>query len=126
VFVLGGLGADGCPIDIFDVQTRKWMTGPALPGADKKTAFSPSAATVGGRVIVNTLAGPVYRLDEKGDGWEQVGAAKTQRMVARMIPLGPTSVALLGGAAPGAGSIAAVEVISLAQKGDPVVTGKQP
>lgn len=76
VYVLGGLGAEGKPTDVFDVETRKWSTAPALPAEGKKAmAFSPSAATVGGRVVVNTAAGPVYRLNDKGDGWEKVGAA---------------------------------------------------
>ena len=94
VYVLGGLGADGKPTDVFDVDTKKWTTAPALPTEEKKvTTFSPSAATVGGRVVVNTVAGPFYRLTADDTGWEKVGTARTLRMVARMIPLGPNSVA---------------------------------
>ena len=67
VYVLGGLGADGKPTDVFDVDTKKWTTVPALPGDGKKAmAFSPSAATVGGRVVVNMASGTMYRLNEKG------------------------------------------------------------
>lgn len=127
VYVLGGLGADGKPTDIFDVETKKWTTDPALPGVGKKAmAFSPSAATVGGHVVVNTVAGPVYRLTEKGDAWERVGAAETPRTVARMIPLGPTSVALIGGASPGEGNVATIEVVKLNEKGEPIAPAKQP
>jgi N-acetylneuraminic acid mutarotase len=127
VYVLGGLGADGKPTDVFDVETKKWSTAPALPGDGKKAmAFSPSAATVSGRVVVNTVGGPVYRLNEKGDAWEKVGVAGTPRMVARMVTLGPTSVAILGGASPGKGNVAAIEVVKLAEKGEPVAPAKQP
>jgi hypothetical protein len=121
VYVLGGLGAEGKPTDVFDVETRKWTTGPALPAEGKKpTSFSPSAATVGGRVIVNTAAGPVYRLNDTGDGWEKVGAAETPRVVARLIPLGPSAVLLIGGAAPGEGNVAGIEVVALAERGEKV------
>jgi N-acetylneuraminic acid mutarotase len=127
VYVLGGLGADGKPTDVFDVETKKWSTAPALPGEGKKAmAFSPSAATVGGRVVVNMASGTTYRLNEKGDGWEKVGAVATPRIVARMVPLGPTSVALVGGAAPGEGNVATVEVMKLADKGEPIAPAKQP
>ncbi|HEY1190838.1 MAG TPA: kelch repeat-containing protein [Gemmata sp.] len=127
VYVLGGLGADGKPTDVFDVTTKKWSTVPALPADGKRAmAFSPSAATVGGRVVVNMASGAVYRLTEKGDGWEKVGAVATPRMVARMVPLGPATVALIGGAAPGEGNVATIEVLKLADKGEPVAPTKQP
>ena len=127
VFVLGGLGADGKPTDVFDAETKTWSTAPALPAEGKKAmAFSPSAATVNGRVIVNTVAGPVYRLTEKGDSWEKVGAVETPRMVARMVPFGPTSVALIGGASPDEGNVAAIEIVKLAEKGTPVAAPAKP
>src|SRR5262249_54163816 len=127
VYVLGGLGADGQASAILDVETRKWAGGPALPGEGKKAmAFSPSAATVGGRVVVNTAGGPVYRLNDRGDGWEKVGAAATPRTVARLIPLGPTAVLLVGGAARGQGMVAALERVPLADKGEAVAPAPQP
>ncbi len=127
VYVLGGLNADGQPTDVYDVDTKKWSTVAALPGDNKKAmAFSPSAATVGGRVVVNVAAGPIYRLNAAGDGWEKVGAVATPRIVARMIPLGPTTVALVGGAAPGTGNVATIEVVKLAETGEPAAPAKQP
>lgn len=113
VYVLGGLGADGGDrrVDILDATTGKWTTGPALPG-DDKVAFSPAACAAGGRLVMNTLAGPVYRLNAAGDGWEKVGEAVTKRVVARMVPLGADAVVLVGGAGGGA-NVAAVEVVRL-------------
>lgn len=121
VYVLGGLGADGGDrrVDVLDVASGKWTTGPKLPGEDK-VAFSPAAATVGGRVVVNTSAGPVYRLTEAGDGWEKVGEAKTKRMVARLVPHSADAVILVGGAG-GGGNVDAVEAVRLAGRGEPVV-----
>ena len=43
-----------------------------------------------------------------------------------MIPLDPTTVLLVGGASPGAGMVAAIERVKLAQKGQPVPLAKQP
>ncbi|MEO2088404.1 MAG: hypothetical protein ABGY75_02770 [Gemmataceae bacterium] len=124
VYVIGGLGAEGGDrrVDVLDVTTGKWTDGPALPGADR-VAFSPAAGVVKGRVVVNTSAGPVYRLNEAGTGWEKVGEAKTKRMVARLVPLGD-AVILVGGAG-GGGNVDAVEVVRLTEKGEPVVTGER-
>jgi N-acetylneuraminic acid mutarotase len=120
VYVLGGLGTDGKPNYILDVKARTWATAPALPVAGKRAmAFSPAAATVGGRVVVNTSAGPVYRLSESGASWEKVGEAKTKRVVARLVPFGGDAVILIGGAG-GGKNVAALEAIRLAARGEPV------
>lgn len=120
VYVVGGLGETGGDkrVDVLDVATGKWTTGPELPGADR-VAFSPAACTVNGRLVVNTSEGPVYRLNHKGDGWDKVGEAKTKRIVGRLIPHGPDAVILVGGAGGGA-NVDAVEIVKLAAKGEPV------
>lgn len=113
VYVIGGLGAEGADrrVDVLDVATGKWTEGPDLPGSER-TAFSPAACAVGGRVVVNTSAGPVYRLTEKGDGWEKVGEAAQKRMVARLIPFGADRAILLGGATGMTGNADSLEVIT--------------
>jgi N-acetylneuraminic acid mutarotase len=120
VYVIGGLTPEGGDrrVDVLDVATGAWGTGPALPGGDR-AAFSPAAAVVNGRVVVNTGDGPVFRLTEAGDGWEKVGGAATKRLVARLVPFGSDSVLLVGGASGGA-NMAAVEVVKLAAKGERV------
>ena len=125
VYVLGGLGSEGVGdkgVDVLDVTTGKWTTGPELPGSDR-VAFSPAACVVNGRLVVNTSAGPVFRLNEAGTGWEKVGEATAKRMVARLIPLGADAVVLVGGAS-GGGNAAELEVIKLAAKGEPVAAGR--
>lgn len=127
VYVLGGLGADGKPTEVLDVETRKWTTGPALPMEGKRAmTFSPAAATVGGRVVVNTVAGPVYRLAATGNEWEKVGAAGTPRMVARLIPVGPSRAMLVGGASRSEGNVAQIEIVKIADKGEPVTPAIKP
>ena len=116
VYVLGGLGADGGDrrVDVLDVGTGKWSSGPALPGSDR-AAFSPAACAVGGRPVVNTSEGPVYRLNTAGDGWEKVGRAATKRLVARLVPFGTDAVLLVGGAG-GGGNADTAEVIRIAER----------
>lgn len=127
VYVLGGLGAEGKATDVFDAETKKWSTAAALPLEGKKAmSFSPAAATVNGRVVVNTAAGAMYRLSAGGDAWEKVGAVETPRMVARLIPLSATAVLLVGGATAGEGHTAALERVPLAEKGEPVAPAKKP
>jgi N-acetylneuraminic acid mutarotase len=124
VYVLGGLGEKGTThrVDIYDVRKGEWSHGPDLPEAGGM-GFSPAAATVDGRVVVNTLGGPVYRLTADGTAWEKVGEAKIKRMVHRMIPNGPDAVLLVGGAGKG-GNVAELEVVTLAKKGEKVAAGK--
>lgn len=121
VYVLGGLGAEKAEltVNVFDVESRQWTTGPALPAAGGM-GFSPAAATVGGQVVVNTLGGPIYRLTVDGTAWEKVGDAATKRMVHRMIPHGPDAVLLVGGASRGKGNVAEIEVVKLAAQGEKV------
>jgi N-acetylneuraminic acid mutarotase len=124
VYVLAGLGPEGGDrrVDVLDVATGEWGTGPALPGNDR-AAFSPAATVVNGRVVVNTNAGPVFRLTEAGDVWEKVGDAPTKRLVARLVPFGSDAVLLVGGASGGA-NVAALDVMKLAAKGERVTGDK--
>lgn len=120
VYVIGGLGAEGKATEVFDVATRTWSTGPALPLEGKKAmSFSPAAATVNGRVVVNTAAGAMYRLTADGQAWEKVGQCKTPRIVARLVPVG-TDALLIGGARTGEGNTATLERVTLAETGTPV------
>jgi hypothetical protein len=72
-------------------------------------------------VVVNTGAGPLYRLN--GDAWDQVGQAARKRIVGRLLPHGPDAVILVGGAA-GGENVAAVEVIRLAEVGEKVAADR--
>ncbi|HJZ53758.1 MAG TPA: hypothetical protein VKE74_02310 [Gemmataceae bacterium] len=120
VYVIGGLTPEGTDrrVDVLDVATGAWVTGPTLPGSDR-AAFSPAAAVVGGRVVVNTSDGPVFRLTAAGDGWEKVGEAPTKRLVARLVPLGDDAVLVVGGVS-GGQNMAALDVVKLAAKGERV------
>ncbi len=120
VYVLGGLGEGSTDrrVDVLDLESGKWTTGPELPGGDR-VAFSPAATVVAGRLVMNTNEGPVYRLTEKGDAWEKVGMASTKRLVARLIPLGHDAVILVGGASANR-NVDVIEIVKLAAQGEPV------
>ncbi|HVK16073.1 MAG TPA: kelch repeat-containing protein [Fimbriiglobus sp.] len=122
VYVVGGMTPDGPNrrVDVLDLETKQWSRGPDLPGTDRG-AFAPAACAVGGKVVVNTGAGPLYRLN--GDTWEQVGQAARKRIVGRLLPHGPDAVVLVGGAA-GGENVAAVEVIRLAEVGEKVAADR--
>lgn len=121
VYVLCGLDAKAAAhnrVDVFDVNTEKWTTGPDVPGG--RIGFSPAAATVNGRLVVNTSEGVVYRLAEGGDAWEKVGVNATKRIVHRLIPLGK-DVLLVGGAVPGGGgNVSSLDLVKLADAGEKV------
>ena len=123
VYVIAGLGekASQKAVDVLDLDTGKWTTGPAIPG--DRVGFAPAAGVVGGRVVVNTFEGPVYRLTAAGDGWEKVGAAAHKRMVGRLVPLGKDAVVLVGGAN-GTANVPEVEVVRLADRGEVVTAGQ--
>jgi hypothetical protein len=112
VYVIAGLGekASGNRVDVLDVATGKWSEGPPIPG--ERVGFAPAACAAGGRVLVNTGDGSVYRLSAKGDAWEKVGRAEKKRIVARLVPLGAGRAILLGGASAG-GNADSLEVIPL-------------
>ena len=116
VYVLGGLGTEGMypRTDILDLDTGTWSRGPDLPGGDR-VGFSPAAGVLEGRVIVNTSAGPVYRLNSQGNAWDTVGEAKIRRMVHRLVPHSSNSVLLIGGANRTVGNVAEIERVSLSK-----------
>ena len=123
VYVIAGLGEGVSEkrVDILDLDAGKWTTGPSIPG--DRVGFSPAAGVVGGRVVVNTFEGPVFRLTTAGDAWEKVGVAAHKRMVGRLVPLGKDAVVLVGGAN-GKANVGEVEVIRLAERGEVVTAGQ--
>jgi N-acetylneuraminic acid mutarotase len=124
VYVIGGLTAESKSVrklDILDVATGKWSTGPDFPG-DDRVGFSPAATVVGERIILSTSDNGAYRLLADGSAWENVATAGSKRLVHRALPLGKNSVLLVGGAGGKDGNHADLEVLKLAVKGEKVST----
>jgi N-acetylneuraminic acid mutarotase len=101
LYVLGGMDNSNnvqTTVDVFDVKTRSWSTGPALPGGGTN-GFSAAACTLAGRLYVGVADGGVHRLASGGVSWEAV-AATTPRIVHRLVPHDGRILAV-GGAAKG-------------------------
>ena len=117
VFVAGGLDDSGKvvrTVSIFDTATDTWSDGPAIPGEDGN-GFTPATAVQGGRLYFTGADGKLFQLNEKKDGWTDVGQVKSKRFVARMVPGPDGRLVLIGGAAPGA-LLASVEAIETSAK----------
>lgn len=122
VYAICGMDENGAlinQVDVYDLVSKKWSIGPALPG--DKTGFSPAANIIQKKVIISTSEGLVFRLNESANGWEKVGTSNTKRIVHRLVPFGNNAL-LVGGAAPGgAGNFADLEVVTISEK-----DGKKP
>ncbi len=124
VYVCGGLTAEGKSVrkvEVLDVASGKWSSGPDFPG-DDRVGFSPAATVAGERIILSTSDTGVYRLLADGSAWGKVSTAGGKRMVHRVVPLGKDSVLLVGGAGGKDGNHADLEVLKLAVKGEKVST----
>ena len=100
VYVLCGLDAKADAhnrVDVFDVATEEWTTGPDVPGG--RIGFSPAATVHDGQLVVSTSEGNLFRLTVDGKEWEKVGTSGTKRIVHRLVPHGK-GVLLVGGAVP--------------------------
>ncbi len=112
VYVFGGMDDENTielAVDVLDPKTKKWSSAPAIPGA-RRNGFSPAACVSDGKLYLSPPNGIVYRLTEKKDRWEEVGALQKPRLVHRMVPAGENRLLVLGGAS-GPENIAAVEAI---------------
>jgi len=100
VYVIGGLTESGesvRKVEILDLATRTWSTGPEFPGTDR-TGFNPAACNVGGRLYVNAMDRAVFRLSATGDNWEKVGTTVEARYVHRLVPVGADAFVAIAGA----------------------------
>lgn len=100
VYTIGGLTESGeisAATSIFDPATRKWTDGPELPG-DDPAGFNPAITELEGRLYASLGDGAIVRLSSDGQRWEPI-AKVAPRIVHRMVPAGPKTLLLLGGAA---------------------------
>lgn len=99
IYCIGGMYSDNTPTDaveIYDTETGKWSSGPALP-TGKFKGFSCSAITQAGRVYVNAFKGDLLRLSLDGKSWELVGQVQHPRMAHRLVTAGSKQLIALGG-----------------------------
>lgn len=114
VYVVCGMNADNETekrVDVLDLTTRQWTTGPALPGSSRN-GFTPAVCNLGGRIYASPSDGKVYRLNSKHTTWEEIATLERQRVVHRIVPVGEDTLLVLGGASR-AGNVAQSEVIEI-------------
>lgn len=130
VYVLGGLTESAetvRTVDVLDLASRKWSSVPEFPGT-ARTGFNPAACEIGGRLYLNTLDRSVLRLNDKGDGWDKVGATVETRYVHRLVPVGPSAFVAVAGASPKGphASLELVKVDGAAAGGTPAAADPKP
>lgn len=113
IYVLGGLTEDNeihKTVNVLDTTTGSWSEGPPLPGFDRN-GFAPAAYLGNDRPHAALADGRIIRLNDAGDGWEEIGRLKHSRIAGRMVSAGGRLI-VLGGAARG-DNLDAVELVSL-------------
>ncbi|MEM6672054.1 MAG: kelch repeat-containing protein [Planctomycetota bacterium] len=114
LYVVGGLTADGDVerrVDVLDLATMEWSEAPKLPGT-RMNGFTPAVCSIGGRLIASPSDGRLYRLDESGTAWDEIGEIEESRFVHRMVPIDGRTVAIIGGASR-EGNRTSVEIVEL-------------
>lgn len=107
IYALGGMNSEDTPVGdvfIYNVDSDSWSTGPVIPG-DGRMAFGMSAWGEGNDLFATKLDGSVYRLNESGDGWDEIGKLPLGRFFHRLLPAGPNELVIVGGANMGIGHL---------------------
>lgn len=112
IYALGGLTPDAGPtlrVDVLDIATGEWSTGPDLPQAGSLQGFGIGAASDRDRVFMSQADGRVYRLGEGGASWDPVATLDNPRFMHRLV-LHQEQVLAVGGASR-AGHLAVIDVM---------------
>lgn len=114
VYVLAGLNSEGMAertVNIYDPEKKTWSKGTEIPDGPMN-GFTPAACVVGGRLYVSPADGKLYRLNEKGNAWDEVGTLKQGRVVHRIVPIAKNQLLVIGGSSKGA-PVAELEAVTL-------------
>lgn len=114
IVCVGGMQQKGGPttkVSFYDLKTGTWSEGPALPGKGME-GFGSSCFNVGGRLVVSTYGGNVYRLSEDATKWEALKKLDEGRFFHRLLPIGKERFVLVGGASMESGKFYDVEILS--------------
>jgi N-acetylneuraminic acid mutarotase len=117
VYVICGLNAEGKSersVNVFDPKAGTWSEGPQVPGPDMN-GFTPASAVTSDRVFLTPYDGKVYQLNDKKNGWTEIGKLEHARFVARMVPGPEATLLVIAGASP-AGLLASVEQVHTTEK----------
>ena len=113
--VVGGLKAKGGTTDevhFYDLKTKQWSVGPAVP-AGKLKAFGCSTAVVDGHLLVSTYDGGIYQLTKDKGSWVKIHQLDDGRFFHQMLPIAKNRFALVGGSHMETGSHLEIEVFEV-------------
>jgi len=111
--VVGGLKNGGGPtneVHLYDLKTKKWSVGPAVPTPGPMKAFGCSATSIAGHLLVSTYDGGIYQLNRDLAGWSKIHQLEDGRFFHQMLPISDKRFALVGGSHMETGSSFDVEV----------------
>jgi hypothetical protein len=93
--VIGGLteaGQVSSEVDVYDVATRTWRTGPALT----EDGFGIAATRVGNTVVASARGGTLWELNAGATAWADQGSLAFPRFFHRLVSHGDRVIALGG------------------------------
>jgi N-acetylneuraminic acid mutarotase len=116
VYAIGGMDDSNettTAVSVFDPQSNAWSKGPAVPG-ENFDGFGAAAFGTEVGLFASTRSGAVYRLNDDGQAWTQIGKLNHPRSFHRLI-IAEGKLLFVGGTAK-AGKVAQVESAELAKK----------
>ena len=115
LYVIGGMTPDGTTrrVDVYDVASKTWTTGPELAGERGIDGFGVAARSTSNGLFVSSLTGSLQRLDDDANGWSTVSTLQSPRFFHAMVPVAD-GLLLVGGANMSEGKIVESELVPLA------------
>lgn len=113
VVAIGGMQPDGEPTQrtaLYDPAKDAWSEGPKLPGGAME-GFGSAAFNIDGRLCVSTASGTLLRLSDDFKMWEKIAQVSPGRFFHRLLPLGDSKAALIGGASMEQGRFSTIDVV---------------
>ncbi len=114
LYVIGGMDDSNdttTAMHVYDPQSNTWEAGTAIPGKPMD-GFGASAFGSAKGLFVSTIAGKLYRLDDNGEKWTEVGELNHPRYFHRLVASDDGQLLIVGGTSKG-GKVAEVEAVKL-------------
>ncbi len=101
IFVVGGMTSDNkptCEVEVFDIASNTWSSGPALPSKTAMDGFGTSAIEFENNLYATTMSGGLYRLSTDHTSWQRVAELNEPRFFHRLLALPGDGLLITGGA----------------------------
>lgn len=117
IYAIGGMTSEdktSREVNIFDIGSNTWSSGPELPG-EKMNGFGSAALAVDGKLYATGMDGNVYLLSADGKTWTSLGKLAHPRFFHRLVDGGNKSLLAIAGASMQEGHFDSTERFSTAQ-----------